>query len=162
MSTFDSILADNTRCHDRCQCRTLWASCIHRGATEVAEVSVSEVTIVVGVFVVVHQNYSTGLVCCLFCTWHLTDKTIYRWHETFISDVGRPAMSLGLKLCVSSEGGTGEVGGFQHSAKVAWPLLALAFLVGAWWAISPLLCKRKQFSLPCRASISDSEAFFSV
>ena len=73
--------------------------------------SASEVTIVVGVFVVVQPVSFVAR----FVHGTLTDKTIYRWHETF---VGRPPMSLGLKLCVSS-----EVGGFQHSA---WPLLALA------------------------------------
>ena len=36
----------------------------------------------------------------------LTDKAVYRRHETFISDVRLPAMSLGLQLCASREGGT--------------------------------------------------------
>ena len=33
----------------------------------------------------------------------LTDKAVYRRHETFISDVRLP---LGLRLCTSREGGT--------------------------------------------------------
>ena len=40
----------------------------------------------------------------------LTDKAVYRWRETFISDVRLPAMSLGLRLCTSRKGGTGEGG----------------------------------------------------
>ena len=78
----------------------------------------------------------------------LTNKAVYRRHETFISDVRLPAMSLGLRLCASRKGGTGRGG--QVSAlslgsmaasglgldklllaplpKVAWPLLGLALI----------------------------------
>ena len=54
-------------------------------------------------------------------------KAVYRRHETFISDVRLPAMSLGLRLYASREAGQGEVGGFQLSA----PLLGLA-LKNSW------------------------------
>ena len=45
------------------------------------------------------------------CSLHeLNDKAVYRWHESFISDVRLPVMSLGLRLCTSREGGTGGGG----------------------------------------------------
>ena len=45
----------------------------------------------------------------------LTDKAVYRWCETFISDVRLPAMSLVLIGSAPAErAGQGEVGRFQH------------------------------------------------
>ena len=81
----------------------------------------------------------------------LTDKAVYRRHETFISDVRLPAMSLGLRLCASREGGTrggGWVSALSLGSMAAFGLGLEKLLVGAGWAIS-LLCTngpRKQSS----------------
>ena len=82
----------------------------------------------------------------------LTDKAVYRWRETFISDVRLPAMSLVLRLCASRKGGTG--GGGQVSALSLGSMAASGLgldklLLGAGWAFSLLLCTkgpRKQSS----------------
>ena len=74
----------------------------------------------------------------------LTDKAVYRQHEeTFISDVRLPAMSLGLRLCTSREGGTGGggwVSALSLGSMAASGLGLEKLLVGAGWAISLLLC----------------------
>ena len=91
----------------------------------------------------------------------LTDKAVYRRHETFISDVRLPAMSLGLGLCASREGGAGGggwVSALSLGSMAAFGLGLEKLLVGAGWAISLLLCTNGL----ARASISGSEAFFSV
>ena len=90
----------------------------------------------------------------------LTDKAVYRRHETFTSDVRLPAMSLGLRLCASREGGTG--GGGWVSALSLGSMAALGW---SWVGhFSPPLHKwaEKAVLSPSRASISGSEAFFSV
>ena len=81
----------------------------------------------------------------------LTDKAVYRWHETFISDVRLPAMSLGLRFCASRKGGTvggGWVSALSLGSMAASGLGLEKLLVGAGWAISPTLHKwpRKQSS----------------
>ena len=73
----------------------------------------------------------------------LTDKAIYRRHETFISDVRLSAMSLGLRLCTSREGGTGGggwVSALSLGSMAAFGLDLEKLLVGAGWAVSLLLC----------------------
>ena len=81
----------------------------------------------------------------------LTDKAVYRRHETFISDVRLSAMSLGL-LCASREGGTGGggwVSALSLGSMAAFGLGLEKLLVRAGWAISLLLCTngpRKQSS----------------
>ena len=47
---------------------------------------------------------------CIYITNTLTDKALFRRHETFTSDVTLPALSFGLRLCTSKEGGTGGGG----------------------------------------------------
>ena len=78
-------------------------------------------------------------------------------------------MPLGLRLCTSREGGSGGggwVSALSIGSMAASGLGHEKLLVGAGWAISLLLCTnglRKQSSrLVARASISGSEAFFSV
>ena len=81
------------------------------------------------------------LFVCRFNT--LTDKAVYRRHETFISDVRLPAMSLGLRICASREGGTGGggwVSALSLGSMAAFGLGLEELLVGAGWAISILLC----------------------
>ena len=101
----------------------------------------------------------------------LTLKAFYRQHETFISDVRLPAMSLGLRLCTNREGGTGVSVWVLALGQVNMAASGLGLekpLVGAGWSwvghFSPPLQKwaEKTVLSPCRASISGSEAFFSV
>ena len=90
-------------------------------------------------------------ICTDQCSW-LTLKAVYRQHETFISDVRLPAMSMGLRLCTSREGGTGGSVWVLALGRVNMAASGLGLekpLVGAGWAISLLLCKngrRKQSS----------------
>ena len=80
------------------------------------------------------------------------DVAGYIRHETFISDVRLPAMSLGDRLCASREGGTGGggwVSALSLGSMAAFGLSLEKPLVGAGWAISLLLCTngpRKQSS----------------
>ena len=73
-------------------------------------------------------------------------------NEAFISDVRLPAMSLGLRLCASREGGTGGGGWVSASSLGSMAASGLGLekvLAGAGWAISLLLCTnglRKQSS----------------
>ena len=82
----------------------------------------------------------------------LNTLTVYRQHETFISDVTLPAMSLGLRLCASRKGRTGGgewVSALSLGSMAASGLGLEKLLVGAGWAISLLLCTnrpRKQSS----------------
>ena len=60
-----------------------------------------------------------------------------------MSDVRLPAMSLGLRLCASREGGTGGggwVSALSLGSMAASGLGLENLLVGAGWAISLLLC----------------------
>ena len=73
----------------------------------------------------------------------VTNKAVYRRPETFISDVRLLAMSLGLGLCASGEGGTGGggwVSALSRGSMAASGLGLEKLLVGAGWAISLLLC----------------------
>ena len=80
------------------------------------------------------------------------DVAGYIRHETFISDVRLPAMSLGDRLCASREGRTGGggwVSALSLGSMAAFGLSLEKPLVGAGWAISLLLCTngpRKQSS----------------
>ena len=82
----------------------------------------------------------------------LMDVARYIRHETFISDVRLPTMSLGLRLCASREAGTGGGGWVSAIGRgnmdVSWLGLEKPW-VRAGLAISLLLCTnglRKQSS----------------
>ena len=80
---------------------------------------------------------------CYYCFNTLTNKAVYRRHETFISDVRLPAMSLGLRLCASRKGrtrGGGWVSALSLGSMAASELGLEKLLIGAGWAISLLLC----------------------
>ena len=58
----------------------------------------------------------------------------YICHETFSFMMSLPAMSLGLRFCVSRKGGTGEVGGCTQRVQTAWPRLGSS-LEATWLAL---------------------------
>ena len=58
----------------------------------------------------------------------------YIHHDTFSFMMSLPAMSLGLRFCVSRKGGTGEVGGCTRRVQTAWPRLGSS-LEATWLAL---------------------------
>ena len=78
-----------------------------------------------------------------------------------------PGMSLGGMFCLRRKGGTGEGGWVQPKSKKAWKCLGLDVEGLGWhWAshFSPPLYKWAEDAVlsSCRASISGSEALFSL